>query len=69
MNPVEKPGVATPVTLDAYTLTDHIFDSSVDTDDLGDITMEENDAIQLHEPIHLGEQFVNWDHRLCLGSV
>jgi hypothetical protein len=54
VNPVEKPGVATPVTLDAYTLTDHIFDSSVDTDDLGDITMEENDAIQLHEPIHLG---------------
>jgi hypothetical protein len=45
VNPVEKPGVATPVTLDAYTLTDHIFDSSVDTDDLGDITMEENDAI------------------------
>ena len=54
MNPVEKPCVATPVTLDASTLTDHIFDSSVDTDDLGDITMKENDAIQLHEPIHLG---------------
>ena len=54
MNPVEKPGVATPVTLDASTLTGDIFDSSVDTDDLGDITMEENDTIQLLEPINLG---------------
>ena len=26
----------------------------MDTDDLSDITMEKNDAIQLHEPINLG---------------
>jgi len=31
-----------------------MFDFSVDTDDLGHITMEENHAIQLHEPINLG---------------
>ena len=51
---VEKPCVATPVTLDASTLTGDIFDSSVDTDDRGDITMEENDTIQLLGPINLG---------------
>ena len=54
VNPVEKPRVATPVTFDVSTLTDNIIEFSVDTDDLGDIAMEENDAIQLHEPINLG---------------
>jgi len=48
VNPVEKPGVATPIPLDTSTLKDKMFDFSVDTDDLGHITMEENHAIQLH---------------------